>query len=160
MGYTNEFIKELPEHMRQDIAALNREIQALEVKRAKLELPINLAISIDEVAKKKAEATAIIDGAHEKAAKILLDAESDADTLIDDANARAADGQAVSETLMGAAETVKAAAEKEHDEAVAWKAELDDRKRKLDVREAALQKREESLVAEIREIRAAIERLK
>lgn len=89
MGYSLEFIKGLPDSMRQEITNLNAQISDLEAKRAELELPINVAVSLDFIAENQEKAKQILNDSHAEADKILVDANSEADSIVKEAQSKA-----------------------------------------------------------------------
>jgi cell division septum initiation protein DivIVA len=131
MGYSLEFIKNLPTTMQQEVTNLNSQIESLEAKRSKLQLPVDIALSYDLLKSNKELAEKMINDANAEASKILSDANVEADTIVMKAR--------------DTSEIMKSTAEKTIREAINIKEAANTLQSSLDEREDKIIKKENEL---------------
>jgi hypothetical protein len=123
--YTLEFIKSLPEYMQASVANLNSQIASLEEKRAKLQLPVDVSISLETLAKNKEDAEEILIEAEAHASAILAKADATAKEIIEKAEIDADDARARAVELVDAALIKEDKLKVKEDDLSVWAAVLE-----------------------------------
>lgn len=89
MGYSIEFINNLPKIMQTEIMNLSLQIDALEKQNATLQLPKDIVVSYELLDSNNAKAKELIDEARKTASDIIASAQASADATYNSAKSRA-----------------------------------------------------------------------